>query len=655
MRLSGDFETASLGNLKRMGALKYAQDRSTRIICFAWAIDDEQPSIWYPDLGPPPRRLLAVIDMGAEFHAWNAAFEFSIWNEIGVRDHKLPPLPIKRFHCTMARALFWGVPAKLEHAAVAVAVDQRKDAEGGRLMQQMSRPRGFLDGAPRWWDREDPVKRARLGDYCVQDVRTERAIGRQLPSMSKDERQVWLLDQRMNMRGLRVDLQAVDAMQRVVDSEMRRLGRMLSDLTGNVVTSTTQTKRLLEYLQQDGVAIDSLDKRVLPLVLKDPLTNSQRQILTVYQEGAKTSTAKLHAMRDFQGDDGRVHNLVQYGGALRTLRWAGRGVQIQNYPRPSKAYDIKAAIRDILNGADAETIALVHGPPMDVVSQCLRGCYIADRGRAFAVCDYSAIEARVVAWLADEQRALAVFGSGQDIYVHTAKGVGSDNRTLGKVLVLACGFGMGPKRFVITAATHGVIIAIEEAKHKVYAWRDLNSNIKSLWYDVDRTVRIVISEWVTQPQWVGKLNFRMGKPGGYFADHLLMQLPSGRYIVYRNPSVDEIIRDEDGCADVETRIRYDGLRPDRKWSRIDTWGGKLVENATQAVARDLLADAMLRLDDGSDDLDVTVHDELIAEPPLDRAEERLAAMKLVMSRPPAWAHDLPLAAEGAVMARYGKE
>lgn len=217
-----------------------------------------------------------------------------------------------------------------------------------------------------------------------------------------------------------------------------------------------------------------------------------------------------------------------------------------------------------------------------------------------------------------------------------------------------CGFGMGPKRFVITAATYGVIIAIEEAKAKVYAWRNLNSNIKSLWYDVDRTVRIVISEWVTQPQWVGKLNFRMGKPGGYFADHLLMQLPSGRYIVYRNPSVDEIIRDEDGCADVETRIRYDGLRPDRKWSRIDTWGGKLVENATQAVARDLLADAMLRLDDGSDDLDVTIHDELIAEPPLDRAEERLTAMKLVMSRPPAWAHGLPLAAEGAVITRYGK-
>jgi DNA polymerase len=214
---------------------------------------------------------------------------------------------------------------------------------------------------------------------------------------------------------------------------------------------------------------------------------------------------------------------------------------------------------------------------------------------------------------------------------------------------------MGPGRFVATAATYGVILGIEEAKQKVYAWRDLNSKIKSLWYDADRVVRIVISERVIEPQRVGKLNFRMGRPGGQFVNCLLMQLPSGRHIVYRNPSIDEIIPDLDGCADVETRIRYDGLKPDKKWSRVDTWGGKLVENATQAVARDLLADAMLRLDDGSDDLNVTIHDELIAEPPLDRAEERLAQMKNVMSRPPAWAHGLPVKAEGALMERYGKE
>jgi DNA polymerase len=655
MRLFGDFETCSIGSLKRMGVHKYAQYRCTRIICLAYAIDDHEPEIWFPDDGPPPDLLLIAIERGAEFHAWNAVFEFAIWNEIGVAQHELPPLPIERFHCAMARALYWGVPAKLEHAAPVVGVEQRKDVEGARLMKQMMKPRGFAGGAPRWWDREDPAKRVRLGEYCRQDVRTERAVDHRLPPMSREERQIWLLDARMNMRGLRVDLMAVDAMQCVVDSEMRRLGCELSALTDGQVTSTTQAARLLAYLQKDGVEINSLDKRVLPHVLKDDLTGKQRSILALYQEGAKTSTAKLRAMRDFLSEDGRVRNLVQYGGALRTLRWAGRGVQIQNYPRPSKAYDIKWAIRDILRGADAETVALVHGPPTDVVSQCLRGCYVAARGHTFAVCDYSAIEARVVAWLADEQRALSIFRSGQDIYAHTAQALGSDNRTLGKVLVLACGFGMGPARFLATAATYGVVLKTEEAAEKVHAWRDLNSKIKGLWYDVDRALRIVVSERVIEPQWVGKLNFRMGKPDGWFANCLLMQLPSGRHIVYRNPSIDEIIPDLDGCADVETRIRYDGLKPDKKWSRVDTWGGKLVENATQAVARDLLADAMLRLDDGSDDLDVTIHDELIAEPPLDRAEARLARMKAVMSKPPSWAHDLPTKAEGALMERYGKE
>jgi DNA polymerase bacteriophage-type len=653
-RLSGDFETASLANLKRTGAYKYARDPSTRIICFAWAIGEEDPSVWFPDVSPPPNQLLSAIAAGAEFHAWNAMFEFCVWNEVG-RAHGLPPLPIERFHCTMARGLFWGVPAKLEHAAPVVGVNQQKDKQGHDLMMRMARPRAFDDaGRPRWWDREDPERRVRLGEYCRQDVRAERAIGRRLPPMSPAERQVWLLDARMNLHGLKVDLEAVDAMQRVVDSEMRRLGGLMAEATEGAVTSVTQTGRLLAYLQNDGLKIDSLDKRELPDIFKEPLTEPQRHILELYQEGAKTSTAKLKAMRDFLCDDGRVRNLVQYGGALRTLRWAGRGVQIQNYPRPSKTHDVKWELRDILNGADAETIDLVHGWPMDVVSQCLRGCYVAEQGRTFAVCDYSAVEARVVAWLADEQHTLEIFRQGRDIYAYTAYEIGSSSRQLGKVLVLACGFGMGPVRFVITAAAYGLVISKEDAKTAVYRWRDLNKKTRNFWYDVDRAVREVINEKTITPQWVGKINFRMGKPGGEFAQHLLMQLPSGRYIVYRHPSIDEIIPDEDGYADVETKIRYDGLRPNRQWSRIPTWGGKLVENATQAVARDLLADAILRLDDGSDDLAVTIHDELIAEPELARAEARLAQMKQVMSRPPGWAFGLPIKAEGALMQRYGK-
>src|SRR4029077_11455616 len=193
---------------------------------------------------------------------------------------------------------------------------------------------------------------------------------------------------------------------------------------------------LLAYLKAEGVAIDSLDKRVLPLVLKDDLLDRHRQILTLYQQGAKSSTAKLRSMTNYLDDDGRIRGLTQYGGAMRTLRWAGRGPQIQNYPRPSKEIDARAAIYDIVWGVDAETIDFVHGEPMTVVSQCLRGAYVPAEGHAFAVCDYSGIEARVAAWLAGQETMLDVFRHNRDIYAITAHDVRSSNRQLGKILTL---------------------------------------------------------------------------------------------------------------------------------------------------------------------------------------------------------------------------
>jgi DNA polymerase len=657
LRLSGDFETASCANLTRCGAYKYARDPSTRILCFAWAIDDEEPSVWFPSHELAPARMLKALARGAEFHAWNANFEFNIWNVCGVA-LGLPALPLEAFHCTMARALYWGLPAKLETAAPISGTAMRKDAEGARLMQQMTKPRAEdADGTLHWWDLEDADKRLRLGEYCQQDVRTERAIGWRLKPMPAHERSLWQLDQRMNGRGLKVDVVAVKAMQTMVDGEVKRIGARLSLLTGGKVWKVTQTKRLLDYLKSEKVVIDGLSKGALPPVLADAnLDSTAREILLTYQEGAKTSTAKLKAMTAYLDDDQRVRGLTQYGGALRTLRWAGRGVQIQNYPRPTKAYDLKWALDDILRGVDAEALALTHGSPMDVVSQCLRGAYVPAQGHAFAVADYAAIEARVVAWLAGEDRALAVFRRNQDIYIAAARAVMSADRDLGKVLTLACGFGMGPKRFVTSAAAppYFITLTFEEAQRHVWAWRDANSAIRDLWRTVDSVVRAVIQDQV-KDQWTPAgphLAFRMGR--GSFEHCLLMRLPSDRWIVYREASIDLIVNDEDGLADEEEVIRYSGLDFSKKWVRVRTWGGKLVENATQATARDLLADAMLRLDTGEDDLCATVHDELIAEPRLDEAPGRLKTMLAVMSTGPDWAHGLPLAATGAIMARYGK-
>ena len=659
LKLSGDFETASLGSLPQMGAHKYARQPSTRILCFAYAIDEDDPYVWFPERQPVPKSLLrAVRDPAVEFHAWNAQFEFNIWNQCG-QFWGLPPLPIERFHCSMARGLYWGVPARLEQAAAALGSEQRKDSEGHELMMRMTRPRSTrADGSYAWWDRDEPDRLIRLGEYCAQDVRTERAVARRLKPLPTEERRLWLLDQRMNNRGLQLDFVAVRSMQILVDREAEGLGQQLRAMTGGVVTKTTQTARLLKYLQDQGVAIDSLDKRMLPLVLKEEdLAEHQRVLLEVYREGAKSSTAKLKRMIAYaDDDDGRVRNLVQYGGAMRTLRWAGRGVQIQNYPRPTKKFDVKEALEAILDDADTNRIEDAYGAPMEVVSQCLRGAYVAAEGHALAVCDYSAIEARVVAWLAGQEDVLDVFRRKQDIYVKAARDVGSANRMLGKVLVLACGFGMGPKRFVDTAATYGITLDEETAKKFVYGWRDANPATRALWRDVDDIVRLVINEGVSS-QWVWtrskRLAFRMARDPK-LAGALLMKLPSGRPIIYRGAGVDEIINDPDGVGDPEWVIRYDGLDVSKKWQRIRTWGGKLVENATQATARDLLADALLRLDDTTDDLLTTVHDEVIAEPKLSRARDRLAEMQAVMGSAPSWASGLPLATEGSLMTRYAK-
>ena len=658
LRLSGDFESTSCGSLPQIGAHKYARLASTRILCFAYAIDEDDPVVWYPTFQPAPDDLIeAALAPDLEFRAWNAAFEFNIWNACAVR-HDLPPLGIERFHCTMAQALVWGVPPKLEQAAIALRTNIEKDKEGAKLMRKMMRPRPHKDGSITWWDQDEPELLWRLGEYCAQDVRAERAIGRRLRPMPPDERRLWVLDQHMNNRGLKVDTVAVEKMQTVVDGELVRIGLGLAGLTDGRITSPTQTARLLAYLKEQKVEIDSLDKRVIPIVLKDDLDPRHREILKLYGQGAKSSTAKLRSMMNYLDDDGRVRSLTQYGGAMRTLRWAGRGPQIQNYPRPSKEIDARAAIADIIWGVDAETLDVVHGNPMDVVSQCLRGAYVPAQGHAFAVCDYSGIEARVVAWLAGQEDALDVFRTGADIYRKAANDVGSTSRDLGKLLVLSCGFGAGPRRVAIIAQNPPYFIELtkEEAIKNVYGWRDANHHIRSLWYEVDDLIRMVLTRHVDD-RWIWtsarKVAFRMATDER-LSGSLLMRLPSGRKIVYRNASIDEIINDPDGAAWVEPVIRYDGLDWTKKWTRIRSWGGKFVENMTQAVARDLLAGAVLQLDDDDDDLLTTIHDEIIAEPLQARADARLQEMKAVMGVAPQWAYGLPLKAEGAVMARYGK-
>jgi DNA polymerase len=663
--VSLDFELAGVLDLTEVGADVWTKHPDTVPILAGFAIDHKPPNVIGFDLLDPLNPLLAdpacsevvyalhhrttllrAIDEGAEIHAWNAAFEWAVWNNICAPRYGWPALPIERFFCTMAAAACAGLPMSLDDASQAVGSPHVKDKAGYAVMKRMARPRRFdANHKPVWWHREDPVKLKQLIAYNIADVEAERDVHLRIPRMPPREREIWLVDQHMNQRGLPVDRELLTALHAITLQELLRLNAEIRRITNGEVNGATQNVKLLEWVRERGYPHASLAKDTLAGFIGWPgfftLDQDTQDVLLLRAEAAKTSTAKLAAINAYS-PDGRARNLVQYGGAVRTLRWAGRGPQIQNFPRPVVKH-VDKAIEQILKGMDADSLRLLFGRPLDVVSSCLRGVFKALEGFKFVVCDYHAIEAIVLAWLAEFEPLLDVFRRHEDVYTFTAASIGSTNRQLGKVLRLACGYGMGPDRFRETAATYKLILTLREARDAVRDFRAANAPIVVLWHALEACAKAAI---VTPGDMFTfkKLAFRMGDPKGRLAGALLMELPSGRRLVYRNARV------EDG------RIIYWGVNQyTRQWCELDTYGGKLAENTTQAVARDLLAHAMIVVERNAPSaLLTTVHDEIVAMIETEQAPALLASLKGVMSAPPAWAAGLPLSCAGGIVERYGK-
>jgi DNA polymerase len=600
----------------------------------------------FPNDGWTDLRLLNAINAGAEIHAWNAPFEWAVWNNVMTRQGGYPALPIERFHCTMAAAANAGLPMGLGDAAAAIGSYSIKDKVGQALMKRMARPRGWdANGKVRWWHVEDTQKREALRAYNIADVEAERAISRSIPRMSPRERGIWLVDQHMNQRGMPVDHALLSKLAVITSEELLRLNREAESLTGGEITSLTQNARILKWLQDRGYPGTSLGKKVAAefSVSKafQRIQADAQEMLSLRREAAKTSTAKLASIAQY-GIDGRARGLVQYAGAIRTLRWAGRGPQIQNFPKPVVEHTSRA-IGEILAGMNADSLRHVFGRPLDVVSSCLRGVFKAPPGWRFAISDFKAIEAVVVAWLADFHELLDVFRRGEDVYLFTAAGVGSTNRQLGKVLRLACAYGMGGTKFQATAAGYGLDLTFMEADANVQGFRASNAPIVKLWHRYEYAARQAICN-PGQRYPVGRVTFRMADPSKRAKGALLIEKPAGGYLVYRDAHIDD------------DAVCYWGVdQYTRKWTRIRTYGGKLVENVTQAVARDLLADVMVAFDrEVPDTLVATIHDEIVALLPEAEARIELLRLKSLMSSAPAWAPGMPLSASGHVSDRYGK-
>ena len=646
-----DFESCSTVDLQKVGVFKYIEHDTTDVTCACYTLSgDQEPRTWVPirDGYAMPvdlRRAVATVD--AEVHGWNIGFEHSIFDMLA-RRHRWALPRDEQYHCTMARAAYWGLPGSLKKAGEALELDETKLTDSRRLMLQMARPRDLdpIDGVPIWWHRTDSQKLDELVDYCRQDMIAERAIARRLKPMPAIERQTWLLDQAMNRKGVHVDLELTEKLGRVVDDAAQSLRRELIAVTGGAVRSLNEIKNLSLWLEKQGVKLETMRRELLERTYSTLPDGPARDAIRIRLDGARTSTSKLQTLKEATCSDGTVKGLLRYFGAGRTGRWSGAGgakVQPQNLPRPL-IRDAAEAIRCVLRSATAEDLDMVYPEsPMTVASSCLRGCFIAPPGHRLVVADFSQIEARVLAALAGQQDVLEVFASGQDVYTYDARALGSDNRQLGKTTRLGLGFQMGPERFITTAAGYGITLDFDLALRIVVDWRAANSNIVAFWYALDDALRALIDAPPNSECTVGPIRLVKNRKGV-----VMVYLPSGRPLIYRELQLIPSNRDKPGMA-------YQGVsQTTNRWGLIKLYGGKLTENLVQAAARDVMRDAMLAAAERGIDLRLTVHDELIA---LARTADAPAVLELLlelMRKPPTWLPMLPVWASGFIADRYRK-
>lgn len=642
-----DFETRSSVELGSCGVDKYSKHESTGVWCMAWAIGDDEPEVWRPGQ-PFPEKLAAHIAAGGIMFAHNAAFERTMWRECCISRYGFPPVADVQWVCTAAMAAAMSLPRSLGECALVLGLQEQKDKEGAALMMRMARPRSFApDGTPLWWD--VPERRARLEAYCKQDVRTERAIEKKLRGLSDRERKVYLMDARMNERGIPIDRDMAVNCQKIIDLAQVRIDDSIATITDDEVTRITQTGALKTWLASQGVETASVNKATVTKLLEEgDLPNAVRAVLLARQEAGKSSVAKIKSMLDYADeDDDRMRGLFLYHGAS-TGRWSGRGPQPQNLPRGT--VEVTDGLLDKLRTGTLEEVLALESP-FAAVSSAIRQIIRAPKGKIFFAGDFSAIEARVLAWCAGEETALEEYRNGVDRYKTMAAkiyGIPLDevqkfpHRQLGKAAVLGCGFGMGPEKFVEAADTaYGVQIDDGTGQMAVAAYRRENPKTVKWWGMLERAAVSAVKN-------PGKV-FTAGKVKyAVQGSYLWCLLPSGRKLCYPKPHLVKEVSDKGYEREVLCSMGTSSRT--RKWGVVRLWRGLLAENVVQAVARDVLVDAMFRLDEKYELL-MTIHDEVVVltdeGDTLDEFTRRLAIT-------PEWAKGLPIDCECWAGERYRK-
>ena len=629
--ISIDFETYSECDIFKSGAFAYADHTTTEVLCLAWAVDDQPAQLWTPE-EPIPTELFSLIEEGATLWAWNSFFEMSIWSQV----LDWPEVPISQWRDTAALSAAQAYPRALGKCGEALGLtgDAAKSRRGKILIQRLCKPyRGSRN--------YDPVLLQELYDYCRQDVVAEREIRYKLRNLRGIEQEVWEMDQLINWRGVRLDRAAIYNALKIIRIHSYKLNKEVEKITEGFMDSTGSRAKALQWCEDQGYPLASYDKAAISAALADEdCPHSVKKFLEIRQALSKSSTKKYDAMQAVLGSDGRARGVLMYHGAA-TGRWSGRHFQPQNLPRPT-IDDVDAVIEQMKH-CDPDQI---DGEPMEALASCLRGMLISSDNHRLMVSDYSSIEARVLGWLADHDSVLQVFRDGKDIYKFTAaemygiaySEVDYDQRFVGKVATLALGYQGGVRAFQKMAEVYGTEVTEDQALKIRNDWRDANAPIKNLWIATEKAARNAVS-------YKGK-EFPAAKGSFKFVnDDLLFKLPSGRILSFPDAKMVQGDRGMD--------LVYSGMNNHiHKWGEIKAYGGSLVQSITQAVARDILAEAVLRLEKSGYPVVLHVHDEIVADVPDDFGT--LEDFEKLMCVLPDWAGCLPVTAEGYESKRYRK-
>ena len=644
--LAIDLETFCELDIKKVGLYRYAAN--CEIILFGYALDDKPAEVIDLAQGEkiPAEIVQAIFDKNILKTAYNAPFEIQVLKNYFKRE-----MEYSQWSCTMVLGLELGLPAGLEKVGKVLKLpeDKLKMSIGKKLVSYFSKP-CTATSANKFRTRNKPLhnleKWTAFKEYCKQDVESERTIRKIFEKfpMSDSEKNLWELDQKINDNGVLIDIDFAKAAIEI-DSEIKTASKVQAEkLTGGI--NLNSNLQLLDWIEeQEGWRPDNLDKEARENLLQENLTPQVQKVLELKNLISKTSVKKYQAMLNMVNGDNRARGMFQFYGANRTGRFTGKGIQLQNLPQ-NHIEDLDTA-RQFVKNEDLDALKIFYGNPADVLSNLIRTAFIAEKNHRFIVADFSAIEARIIAWLANEKWRIKIFENGGDIYCASASamfkvpvekhGVNKNLRQKGKIAELACGYGGGVNALKAFGADKMGLSDVE-METIIKKWHESSPNICKLW----REVEISAKKAVQDKKVVSLKNISFNCEENF----LFITLPSGRKISYAFPKI--ILENE------KENLAYQGtIQTTGNWGRNFTWGGKLVENIVQATARDCLAEAMKKLDRAGYKIVMHVHDEIISE--MKYGEGSLQEVISIMSEPISWAKNLFLTADGYETEYYRKD